>query len=176
MGSPDQALQAWFDSLPAALTADLAPVVEREAENLAAAMRARVRRKSGALADTIKVRRRRSAIDLEVVAGGDPTIKEVDAWGSAEYDYALAIEYGTTLMPAYPFFWSTAREMMDGMQQRISESAAAAIGRHTGSSIGGALTLANFGTIIGSAVVETFKPPSLPAPIIELNLLDGIWR
>jgi hypothetical protein len=175
MARPDDALQAWFDGLPGAIYDDLAQVIAEEADGLAVAMQERVRRKSGTLAGTIKVRRRSSELDLEVVAGGDETTKEVRSGSGEDYDYALAIEYGTSKMPAYPFFWNTVRERMDGIQQRIGERAGAAIGRHTGSAIGTAFTVASFGRILGGAFVDVAKPPALAAPVLELNLVDGVW-
>jgi hypothetical protein len=39
-----------------------------------------------------------------------------------DYDYALAVEYGTTTRPAEPFFYNTARKLMPEIQENIEQA------------------------------------------------------
>jgi hypothetical protein len=178
MASPDQELQRWFDGLASSIQDELAETIREEADGLAEAIQARVRQRSGKLRVSVKVRKRKSDLDLEVVAGGDDTTKDVAAWGGEEYDYALAVEYGTTRMPAYPFFWNTVRERMPEIRQRIEGKVYEVVGHHSGSLLGNLFTAASFGRILAPAAADAFVPAplALAAPVIELNLVDGVWR
>lgn len=66
--------------------------------------------------------------------GGKPTVVRVMAGGAAttvgsggkKYDYARAVEFGTTKMPAQPFFFPTFRlmrkRMRSAMRRKISKT------------------------------------------------------
>ena len=48
----------------------------------------------------------------------------------ANYDYALAQEFGTQHIPAQPFFWPTYRARKRRIRRAIKDSAKAAINKH----------------------------------------------
>jgi HK97 gp10 family phage protein len=122
MAAPDDELQSWFSGLPFKLKRELAGTLKEQADELAAAIKAEAPVVSGTLRDSVKVRRRRNELELEVVAGGEATSKEIRAGAGVDYDYALAVEYGTTTRPAEPFFYNTARKLMPEIQENIEQA------------------------------------------------------
>lgn len=124
MAEPDDELQSWFSGLPFKLKRELAAKLKEQADELADAIKAEAPVVSGTLRDSVKVRRRRNELELEVVAGGQATSKEIRKGAGVDYDYALAVEYGTTERPAEPFFYNTARQMMPDIQENIEQAVA----------------------------------------------------
>ncbi|MBR0881847.1 HK97 gp10 family phage protein [Bradyrhizobium japonicum] len=124
MSEPDDELQSWFSGLSYKLKRELAGKLKEQADELASAIKAEAPVVSGTLRDSVKVRRRRNELELEVVAGGETTSKEIRAGAGVDYDYALAIEYGTTERPAEPFFYNTARKLMPDIQENIEQAVA----------------------------------------------------
>ena len=141
---PDKELQKYFSDLPMRLKRELAMTIRDEAEGLAAAIRAEAPRDTGALVDSVQVRRKKHDLELEVTAGGATTTRSYDrrtgyerevvidgrsnegiakreGGDSVSYDYALANEYGTEDQTAQPFFYPTVRARRDGINERISE-------------------------------------------------------
>lgn len=57
-----------------------------------------------------------------VRAGGKTTTKPVKDGQSAEYDYALAQEFGTADMPAQPYFWPAYRLLKKRFASRRSRA------------------------------------------------------
>jgi hypothetical protein len=57
-----------------------------------------------------------------VTAGGFDTTKQVRQGTGMAYDYALAVEFGTTKEAAEPFFFSTFREHEDDIRQAIEDA------------------------------------------------------
>jgi HK97 gp10 family phage protein len=123
----DDDVQRYLADLPFKVKRKLAETIKGEADRLADAIKAAAPVKTGALRDSVKVRRRRNELNLEVVAGGDATTKEVRGGSGQDYDYALAAEYGAVNKPAQPFFYSTAREMQRDIEQNISDAVAEAL-------------------------------------------------
>ena len=107
--------------LPIKLKRQLATAIKVEADRLAEAIKAAAPVKTGALRDSVKVRRRRNDLDLEVTAGGDQTIHGTRGPHGAA-DYSLFVEYGTTQNPAQPFFYPTARSMEKEIRQNIENA------------------------------------------------------
>lgn len=154
MAKPDDEVQSWLTGLSFKAKRKLASAIKREADDLSAAIKAKAPRgKTGNLAESVQVRRRRNDLDLEVTAGGDLTTRSYErstdysstvVIGSGDtagrskvskgqgsgvtYDYSRAVEFGTVNESAQPFFWPTYRERKDGIRQRISEAAAEAVG------------------------------------------------
>lgn len=113
MMAPDDELQKYFADLPFKL--------KEEADNLADAIKAEAPRDTGALAESVKVRRKRNELELEVTAGGELTTKEIRAGSGVSYDYALAAEYGTSKQAAQPFFYNTFHAREDEIRERIQD-------------------------------------------------------
>lgn len=152
MASPDDEVQSWFDALPYKVKKELAGKIKEQADSLAADIRAAAPRRTGVLAESVKVRRQRDTLDFVVTAGGDATTKtygrdtgyerEVvigsgDTEGIAKakdgagvtFDYALANEYGTVDQPAQPFFYNTFRARQPEIREAIEEGVAEAISK-----------------------------------------------
>ena len=128
MAEPDDDLQDWFGKLSYKVKRRLAAKIKAAAEGLRSAIQdAAPVGETGNLRDSVKVRRKRNDLDLEVTAGGDDTTKEVTKGSGIDYDYALATEFGTSKEEAQPFFYSTFREREEGIRQNIQDAVAEAI-------------------------------------------------
>lgn len=153
MAGPDDDVQNWFSGLSYKVKRELAQTIKDEADGLAEAIDAVAPRgPTGNLAVSVKVRRKKNDLDLEVTAGGDLTTKRYDrstdyssavvvdgrdnsgkvkvAKGSGsgvEYDYALANEFGTQEMTAQPFFYPTYRARAPQIRQNIEDAVTKAV-------------------------------------------------
>jgi HK97 gp10 family phage protein len=139
-------LQSWFKKLPYKLQRELAGRLKDIADDLAEDIKREAPVKTGALRDSIRVRRGRKSLEFVISAGGpstthtyerstgyrrDVVIDGRDNRGIARgnqgvtYDYALAQEFGTQKSPARPFFYSTYRaqapEIRETIEQAVSE-------------------------------------------------------
>lgn len=127
MARPDAELQDWFSGLSFKVKKQLARDIRNEADRLAAAIKAAAPVASGALRDSVQVRRKKSDVDLEVTAGGDATTKEIREGSGVAYDYARAVEFGTVDSPAQPFFFNTYRQMAPEIRRNLDDAIARAI-------------------------------------------------
>jgi HK97 gp10 family phage protein len=93
-------------------TRKLIDAIEKEANDLAEAMRRRVHVKRGELRDSIRVESGKSPFVLWVKAGGSATTNN-------GYDYAMATEFGTHKEHAQPFFWNTYRARAQAIKARL---------------------------------------------------------
>jgi HK97 gp10 family phage protein len=123
------AVQSWFKSMPNRLQRQLALDLQRIANNLQADIKAAAPVKSGALRDSVRVRRGRNTLEYFVEAGGSNTMGEIRTGSGVSYDYSLAVEFGTKKMEAQPFFYSTYREKRDAMREEIAQAVYEASGR-----------------------------------------------
>lgn len=115
--------------VPAAMADVLAPVIEAQA-NLVA------REIVGALADHHKTGHLGQSVRVEdggkktrklVLAGGPLTTKPVRRGSSAQFDYALAEEYGTRHESAKPYFWPTVHRLEKQVELAIAQAVAGAL-------------------------------------------------
>lgn len=107
--------------LPIKLKRQLATAIAQEADRLAIAIKAAAPVRTGKLRDSVKVRRAKRDLTLEVVAGGDSTTHG-ERGPHGEADYAIFTEYGTRKTPAQPFFYSTARAMQADVNANIQNA------------------------------------------------------
>lgn len=112
-------LQRRFEQISFRAKRDLVIAVQVEAERLAEAIRAAAPVKTGALRDSVKVRRARGGFTFMVSAGGEGTTKEIRQGSGEDYDYALAVEYGTADQDAEPFFFPVVRAMQDEVRANL---------------------------------------------------------
>lgn len=96
-------------------------VKKENAEQLAAelveAVRAEVPVREGNLRDSIRfVGNSRGG---RIVAGGTPETMKKFNDGGGTFDQALGVEYGTTKMPAHPFFWSALRRLEKKIERSL---------------------------------------------------------
>ena len=101
-------LEGWFRDLPRKLQRELAGKFRARVDHASATLAEAAPFKTGATRGSVRVRRRRHELDVEILAGGAATTKEVrkGATGTA-YDYALAGEFGTEHQDAKPWFYKT---------------------------------------------------------------------
>jgi HK97 gp10 family phage protein len=129
MAAPDDDVQNWFAGLSYKVKRELAGQLKDIADALAADIKDAAPERSGALKSTVKVRRKRNDLDLEVTAGGDETTKEIRAGSGVSYDYALAREFGTTHEDAQPWFYPTYRARQNEIRQEIEDAVSDAISK-----------------------------------------------
>lgn len=119
MADADAALQKYFRDLPMKVKRELAATIREQADGLAGAIRQAAPKKTGRLANSVKVRRGRNSLQLVVTAGGQETRREVRKGSGAPYDYALAVEFGNSHASAEPFFWPTYRAREASIREAI---------------------------------------------------------
>lgn len=99
--------------------------IRRQAERVKDAIaEAAAHGETGKLAESVTVRRGRNTLELVVTVGGDLTTKPVRKGAKAEYDYALAVEFGNEHAPAQPFAYPTFREMESDVIEAIGDAVA----------------------------------------------------
>lgn len=107
--------------LPIRMKRKLVSAIKDEADKLADAIKAAAPVDTGKLRDSVKVRRTKRDLTLEVTAGGDTTTHgERGPHGVG--DYSLFVEYGTRHKPAHPFFYNTARRMQPEITANIQKA------------------------------------------------------
>lgn len=142
MADDNAELDRYLNGLSFKVKRELVTAIRQEADRLADAVKAAAPVKTGALRDSVRVRRTRNDLTLYVTAGGDATTRNYDRSTGYEreviidgrsnkgiakqadgagvsYDYSLAVEYGATDHPAEPFFYPTVRAMEDSINANI---------------------------------------------------------
>ena len=122
MARADDQVQVWLGDLPFKVKRKLAKTIKDEADGLADAIKAAAPRKTGKLADSVKVRRKKNDLQLEVTVGGETTTVDVRSGSGVSYDYSRAVEFGTINAPAYPFFYPTYRAREDQIRKNIDDA------------------------------------------------------
>lgn len=143
MDEYNDAIQRYLDGVSFKVRRELVTAIRAEADRLAEAIKAAAPVKTGALRDSVKVRRTRNDLTLYVTAGGESTTRYYDRSTGYEreividgrsnegiakraegagvsYDYALAQEFGTSKENAQPFFYPTVRAMEDEINANIA--------------------------------------------------------
>jgi HK97 gp10 family phage protein len=115
--------------------------LKEQADELATAIKAEAPVKSGALRDSVKVRRRRKSSSSRSSPAARRRSRKSAAAAGVDYDYALAVEYGTVNAPAEPFFYNTARELMPEIRQNIEQAVADVLQGVRGMSANGTRTI-----------------------------------
>ena len=136
--------------LPKRVAARAQEVLDRQAQDLAAEIRAAAPARSGALRASIKVEPGRKPLTVAIRAGGARTKKGSDTFTGAFrdafskgsrgkamgvrglYDYARAIEFGAVGRPAKPFFFSTWRKSKARRRRELAEACAKALAEEFG--------------------------------------------
>lgn len=125
MASPDAELQRWLASLAPKAKKQMQAGLRAQANRVRDAMQsAAAIGDTGKLAESVRVEDGRHELELVIAAGGELTTKEIRGGSGVPYDYALAIEFGTTKMEPNPFFFSTWRVMEDDVRGELEKVAA----------------------------------------------------
>lgn len=116
-------LQQWFEALPGNLEAEVADEFAQIVdEELVGPIRDAARQgKTGNLKASVRKEEGSNEVEWIVEAGGPLTTKNIRDGASAEYDYALAEEFGNSHQPAYPFFYGTARARAQRVHDRVED-------------------------------------------------------
>lgn len=120
-------------NLPILLKQQLSRVVAAQAQRLAGEVRAALgsHQHSGHLTQSVRVVPGAEPMHFTVIVGGPETTKRVRHGRSAQYDYALAEEYGTQREAAKPFFWSTVRRLQGPIRDAIAQAVFGAMADET---------------------------------------------
>lgn len=127
MTDPAAELVSWFQAMPRNLQRELAGKLRRRVDSARDRLEAAAPAgETGKLKSTVRVRRKRHDLDLEITAGGPETTKEVRKGSSAEYDYAMATEFGNEHVAAKPWFYKTwhgglRAETLEGIEADVAE-------------------------------------------------------
>lgn len=105
-----------------AMTAALADANLKSATEMVDTAKRLVPVEEGDLAQSIRMSPGPRPTSFAVEAGGATTTKRVRAGTDAEYDYALAQEFGTQKMRARPFFWPAYRIMRRKFKGRAARA------------------------------------------------------
>jgi HK97 gp10 family phage protein len=118
-----------FDAIPKAARESIRPSIEKGAEEMTTRMRYLAPHKTGALRSSIQYEMT-SPLSARVHAGGDKTTKTInDKRGIAayEFDYSLAVEFGTKEAHAEPFFWPAYRTSKKRVRRRVDRAIGKAV-------------------------------------------------
>jgi HK97 gp10 family phage protein len=96
--------------LPAKVKADIQGELEKQGETLVSVMKRAAPVKSGKLRDSVRMEKTKGReLSVSVKAGGPTTTHPVRKGATAQYDYSLATEWGTTETGSQPFFYPSYR-------------------------------------------------------------------
>lgn len=118
--------RAKFRALPKAVRKNVEIALEQNAEELAAAIKRRVPRDTGDLADTVRWEKG-SAGSKSKERGADPDLTVRVIEGDRKNFQAPWIEHGTQAMQAQPHFFPTYRSMRRRLKSRLSRAVGKAI-------------------------------------------------
>ena len=88
------------------------------AETMVGEMQSLVPVESGNLRQSIRQHPSRDGQGVVIIAGGTPATMKADATGFT-FDEALGVEFGTTKMPAEPFFFPVVNAHRDELEGRV---------------------------------------------------------
>lgn len=92
-------------SLPAFVRQELGAALQKSGDEITSIQKTLAPEEDGTLKGTIRNTYDESDLRVTMTAGGPETTKPIREGLSADYDYALAQEFGTKEMPANPFFF-----------------------------------------------------------------------
>lgn len=112
--------------------AAIAPAVDLGANEIVVKARtaAAGSKDSGTLQGTIRKEPGPKELSVTVKAGGPETTKPVrnsEKGNAPEFDYGLAVEYGTEDTNAQPYFWPSVRALSKRVRRRIDRAASKAV-------------------------------------------------
>lgn len=84
---------------------------------------------TGRLRDSVRKSEGRNDLEWIVEAGGSLTTKDVRVGADADYDYALAVEFGNEHVPAKPFFYPTIRARRARFNERVNDLIGRVLGK-----------------------------------------------
>ncbi|PWJ84869.1 HK97 gp10 family phage protein [Pseudaminobacter salicylatoxidans] len=122
-------LQRRLGKIPAAIKRVAEATLDQGAEEIVQIQKRLAPHEDGTLQDSIRWKRDGELRRL-ITAGGPTTTKKVrnsEKGNAPEYDYALAVEFGTQKMAPQPFFWPGYRVAKKRAVNRVKRATAKAI-------------------------------------------------
>lgn len=116
-----------IEAIPVDARALIRKALEKSADELVDLQQRTVATDEGDLKRSIRKESGDHDLAVRVVAGGPLTTKPVQHGKSATYDYALAIEHGTSTRPAEPFFFPSYRLLKRRIKNRVARAVRAAV-------------------------------------------------
>lgn len=105
---------------------EIGVALDRSADEMVATARSMAPSEDGTLRESIRQEPGAHELQRVIEAGGPTTTRPVREGQSAEYDYSLAVEYGTSDTPEQPYFWPSWRLLKRRMRGRVSRAVRAA--------------------------------------------------
>lgn len=109
-------------AIPVQIKRDIQPAIDAGAQEIMMRARYLAPKDDGALQKSIRIEAGPRELSATVSAGGDLTTRPVRDGISAEYDYALGMEYGTAETPAQPFWWAAVNSLNKRVKRRIDRA------------------------------------------------------
>lgn len=116
------ALNKKLSRMPAEAKREIKVALEEGADRVVILSRSPAPRDSGDLVNSIRKQPGRHELAVDVVAGGQQTMREVREGSGVYYDYAMAQEFGTENHPANPFFYPAWRALKKSIRARLSRA------------------------------------------------------
>lgn len=116
-----------IEAIPVDARALIKKALDKSADELVSLQQRSVPKDEGDLARSIRKESGDHDLAARVVAGGPLTTRPVRQGKSATYDYALAIEHGTSTRPAQPFFYPSYRLLKRRIKSRLARAVRAAV-------------------------------------------------
>lgn len=116
------ALNRKLKRMPAEAKAEIGKALNEGADRVVTLARSLAPRDSGDLVSSIRKQPGRHELAIDVVAGGQQTMREVREGSGVYYDYAMAQEFGTENHPANPFFYPAWRALKKSIRARLSRA------------------------------------------------------
>lgn len=116
-----------IEAIPVDARALIKKALDKSADELIDLQRRSVAEDEGDLKRSIRKEAGDHDLAVRVTAGGPMTTRPVRQGKSAIYDYALAIEHGTSTRPAQPFFYPSYRLLRRRIKNRLARAVRAAV-------------------------------------------------
>lgn len=109
-------------ALPRETKAEVRGVLEKSATEMVMLAKGLAPVDDGNLQMSVRQQPGRHDLAVEVRAGGDLTTREVRAGSGVDYDYSIAVEFGTSDTPEQPFFWPAYRAIKKRAKGRATRA------------------------------------------------------
>ena len=127
-------LRRRLNAIPEVVKQAVQPALQKSADEIVTAMQHLVPEDQGTLKASIRSEPGEHELQLQITAGGAATTRPVRQGTTAEYDYALGVEFGTSKAPAKPFFFPAYRLNRKKVERRIKRAIGQAVKKEWGKS------------------------------------------
>jgi HK97 gp10 family phage protein len=116
------ALKRKLAALPRETKREIRGVLEKSATEMVVLAKGLAPVDDGNLQMSIRQQPGRHELAVEVRAGGEMTTREVRAGSGVDYDYSIAVEFGTSDTAEQPFFWPSYRAIKRRAKNRATRA------------------------------------------------------